>query len=102
MKDVSATKAFSKVNIQHFKTYNFLTFLFLWAIFLLLDPDPNRIRNTASTIPCASYRQLVPTFFSAGLLAGAACAAGFHSFPVSSYTMGNMYWYPAPTKFREY
>jgi hypothetical protein len=44
-------KGFSlKENIQHFKTWNFLFFLFLWIIFALLDPDPEsesgiRIRN---------------------------------------------------------
>jgi hypothetical protein len=31
----------SKENIQHFKTWNFLFFLFLWVIFALLDPDPD-------------------------------------------------------------
>jgi hypothetical protein len=32
----------SKENIQHFKTWNLLTFfIFLWVIFSLLNPDPN-------------------------------------------------------------
>ena len=47
----SRSEGFSlKENIQHFKTWNFLFFLFLWIIFALLDPDPEsesgiRIRN---------------------------------------------------------
>ncbi len=47
----SRSEGFSlKENIQHFKTWNFLFFLFLWIIFALLDPDPEsgsgiQIRN---------------------------------------------------------
>ncbi len=47
----------SKDNIQHFKTWNFLTcliFLFLWVIFALLEPDPDSDLGSGSIDPIES------------------------------------------------
>ncbi len=44
----------SKKNIQHFETLNFLTFLLLWVIFALLDPDPQPCQKARKScfVPC--------------------------------------------------
>jgi hypothetical protein len=40
----------SKENIQHFKTRSSSKFLFLWAIFALLDPDPESVSGSTDPL----------------------------------------------------
>jgi hypothetical protein len=46
-------------NIQCFRTWNFLTFLFLWVIFALLDPDPDSKSGSIDPIESAAFYILV-------------------------------------------
>jgi hypothetical protein len=43
----------SKENIEHFKTLKFFTFLYLWVIFALLNPDPEPA-SQINVDPCGS------------------------------------------------
>ncbi len=50
----------SKENIQHFKTWNFFTFLFMWIFFALLDPDPDSKSRSTDLIESVSNPDLDP------------------------------------------
>ncbi len=51
-----------KENIQHFKTWNFLTFSIFWVIFALLDQYPIRIR-IRNTVPDPNrYKETINLF----------------------------------------
>ncbi len=79
-----------KENIRHIKTWNFCTFLFLWVIFALLDPDlsdPDPIHNTGRIIDEFQFLVASPIFASWLLI------WKYDNLRYSMYRYGTSYWY---------